>query len=331
MNKTLDEPSVALESIYKEMDSLKYLSLSNESISETILRLIRRLINALGTIISDLSDNGLLALKLSSLNTGIEELLTTTRTSTLSGNQDKFKVNARLSGLMFRNQPVTTVQTLVNQLKALTVITTKYGVYQETLTNNPEINNLTKVNNEKLLGLLRPYSPTSKLLDSSFTRSSDAGDWLSKDLLGGKRLKITASNNVNYIQDTNISFVNSVEMSKSLPREIHFERFPSTYQISLLNAAKELVSKLNLHYGTQARYKRINALKVLQNHLKVVELKASKADPETETQLRENMVLLGTYIKWLTGSYLEMIQLNIRVVNSALNVCRQNLNPMKED
>ena len=42
------------------------------------------------------------------------------------------------------------------------------------------------------------------------------------------------------------------------------------------------------------------------------------------------MVLLGTYIKWLTGSYLEMIQLNIRVVNSALNVCRQNLNPMKE-
>lgn len=319
-----------LESVYRDFNGLKYLSISNETISETILRIIRRLINALGTVITDLGDNGFLALRLSSLNTEIEELLTTTRTTTLTGDSSSFVVNTKLPGLVYRDRPVNTVQTLVNQLKVLTDVTTKYGVYQQELTDNPELNNFTRMSNSNLSESIKKHAPSIKLVDSSFTQTAGKKDWLSKDLLGGKRLRVTGVVEGGYITDTNINFVNSMEVPKALPTHVDFERFPTTYQVSLLNAAQGLLGKLNLHYGTSSRYKRIKALKTLQSHLKRIELQASKTSDGTEIELRENMVLLGTYIKWLTGSYLEMIQLNVRVINSALNVCRQNLNPMKE-
>lgn len=328
MDSYLEQHTIAMEEHLEALNQLNYLNISNESFSEFIKKMLDRLIRMIGFLIRDTEDHGFLSIQINSLHQSIETLALETRTKALYGREPYFTVHTYLPSLIFRNRPINKIQTLSGQFTKLTAVTKAFGAFQNQLANNKDIARVGQNDLALLTSILETTNPLHVLSKYPDAFTADTVGLTSDHLLNNKRIVVTSSYG-NAFKDIGVNIVNSDEDPKPLPEYITFERFPTTYQIALLRKLKEHVTMLGTEFGIRPRYTRATMLKTLQRNMTHMSNIVEKNPDLEEAQLREIVVYLTTYIKWFTGSYIEVLQLNMRVIKSLLNVCTLNLNQPK--
>lgn len=332
MEKKLEQVAISMEADFKALEGLKYLNISNESFSEFIVKMIDKLIRALTFLIEDTIDNGLFSSQIENLSQDIENLAVLTRTASLKGNHSTFKVDSRLAALIFRNRPINKIQVITNQLSPLIAVTKAFGEYQDLLAKNNIVGKVTIEDVDKLEEIMDTHNPLIFFSKHPALFTNEGNVLITPHLLNNKRVTVGSGRDnapIGDPKDIRVSIVNSDPEPRPLPDSIEFERFPTTYQLSTLRKLKELTYMLNVQFGVKQRYNRASTLKDIKRNMTQLSNLVETNPEMDEAKLREVLIYLTTYVKWFTGSYIEIMQLNIRVIKSVINVCTINLNAPK--
>lgn len=275
--------------IYRE---LNYLSISNESFSETLSNIIKAIIKRIDKILTYISDFASYSVPLFNLDNKIEDLLSNTRTNRLANASKVITINSGQRYLTVNHKSLTKLNDLRIHFNNLKLLSTEIFNYKKDLLNV----------NIKNLETIETFRPSNYFKNSKYFK-----DNTSIHILGNYQVKIS---------DT-LSLIDSNNQPMTFVEPINFERIVTGQQIALLNNFKDLIKILSNHYTGQTRSKLVNTLKDLKSEL------SNLKDADSNT--KDRILKISLFTSWLNVLEESLFHLNLKVIKTGIKVTEANI------
>lgn len=275
--------------IYKE---LNYLSISNESFSETLTKIIKAIVKRIDKFLTYISDFASYSVPLFNLDNQIEDLLSDTRTNRLANNDKAITINSGQRYLTVNHKSLTKLNDLRIHFNNLKLLSTEIFNYKKDLLNV----------NTKNLDTIEVFRPSNYFKNSSYFKND-----VSIHLLGNYQIKI----------NENLTLIDSNNQPMTFVDPINFERIATGQQLTLLNSYKDLIKILSNHYTGQTRSKLVNTLKDLKRELRSLK--------ETDSNVKDRILKISLFTSWLNVLEESLFHLNIKVIKTGIRVAEANI------